>query len=274
MRNALFIAIVLLSGCSGSDQAPADGGLTGPRGEVGPQGIQGVQGPQGDPGPQGPAGAKGDVGPEGPKGVTGLTGAQGPQGLQGVTGSVGPAGATGPQGVQGASGLQGPMGAQGATGPTGPAGLMGIALKVYTVNNAAFGIPVAVSLAPINNGPAITSQMGVFTYKQNLPNVPDGLIILPTPTNIYWTAANCTGEAFVNYVVPVVQNYVFWNQSGYAVSPAPNQPGGTKTVKTMMSMSGACGAPDIGVTTSMTAVQPEGFVLQVQLTQPWLIQAQ
>lgn len=282
MRNALFVVIALLSGCAGSDQAPADGGLTVSRGEPGPQGPAGATGPQGPQGiqgaqgPQGPQGMKGDIGPQGPMGAMGPQGLQGPQGQQGPQGVDGARGPAGPQGQQGVAGPTGPQGPAGATGPQGTAGAMGTTLKVYAADNTAMGIPIALTLLTTNNGvaPVMTSQMGVFTYKNGLQNVPDGLIITPMPSAVYFTGANCTGQEFVNYAPPPVRNYVFWTQNGYTVSPAPNQPGGNQTIVSMMSISGACMAPDTKVSFGMALVQPEGFTLVVQNTQPWLVQAQ
>jgi hypothetical protein len=166
-------------------------GVPGVPGPTGPIGVTGATGPQGIVGPTGP------IGPGGPAGTTGATGAVGPAGPAGPVGAAGPAGPVGPAGPQGATGATGATGAQGTQGPQGATGATGA-----TGPQGAAGSGGGVSLVDGNNvtlGRVISAyQYGatVLTSTGYIVDIPfDGVFY---PAQIYYTAAGCTGTAYLN----------------------------------------------------------------------------
>lgn len=78
-----------------------EGGVQGPKGDIGPQGPIGLTGSQGETGPKGDKGNVGAKGDKGDKGDTGPQGEVGPKGDKGEIGPQGPIGLTGPKGDKG-----------------------------------------------------------------------------------------------------------------------------------------------------------------------------
>ena len=151
--------------------------------------LRGPVGPKGDKGDTGDTGAKGEVGAQGPtgsKGDKGDTGSQGPAGMQGLVGPKGDTGAQGPIGPigpVGPAGPQGPQGIQGLTGPAGPAG-GGLALSDGQGNTLGKVVSMTRSSTAV-----VTSTGHLLTINW------DGTI---SNAQIYYTGANCTGEAYLN----------------------------------------------------------------------------
>jgi hypothetical protein len=179
-------------------------GLTGDVGPVGPKGDTGAQGPQGDKGDKGDkgdiglsggAGAKGDkgdtgtagaTGAKGDKGDPGATGAKGDKGDPGATGAKGDKGDPGATGAKGDPGAKGDKGDPGATGATGPAGPSGGGVKLVDGNNVVLGTVIA---GDRDSATVVTSA----GYQVDVPF--SGVL---RPAQIYYTAANCGGTAYLN----------------------------------------------------------------------------
>lgn len=199
----------------------------------------------------------------------------------GPTGSQGPAGATGPQGPAGATGSQGPSGPTGATGPQGSAGQGvptggtagqvltkvdgtnyntqwatpgGGGLAVYDANNVKLGtlIDLPANGGSLNFVTVQTSTGYVVTIYLTKNNNSDFLL----GTQIYWTAANCTGTPYLNagnsttnyrYAKSLVYSY---SASSLYSASNPNSDGTSQTV-TMPTIASS-ESPTTGACTAVT----------------------
>ena len=119
----------------------------------------------------------------GPKGETGAQGQTGPQGAPGGQGPKGDTGDTGPQGPAG--GPAGPQGPQGPEGPVGPAG----GLYLYDASNTKIG-PISV----YNSGERVNVAVSVEGSLYSVVATRQGFVVLDY---LYFTSANCTGQAYL-----------------------------------------------------------------------------
>lgn len=171
-----FYGISVSTGTTGCIKiGPADAGLQGPQGGIGPQGIVG-------------AGVQGNIGQDG---------LQGNQGIIGVTGSVG-AGFQGPQGNIGQDGLQGFQGNDGNAGLQGQQGLGDIGFQGFQGTN------------PGPQGPQGVTSTSLFLTKLTNTLVTD----VNADTGIVFSGFNTTPLINDDSSVTVSSNKIDINTTG------------------------------------------------------------
>ena len=250
--RVLAFASILIAACGQTATNPNTDALQGTVGPAGPAGPVGPQGPKGDTGSAGPKGDTGVAGPQGvagPAGADGRMGGPGPQGIQGVPGQPGVSNVPGPQGPKGDSvtGAQGPKGDPGAAGAagvkgdqgvTGDTGAVGPGVFVFDHAGQQLGIPVPTTAFDVNGRPI----MGVLLYK-NQANLPDGYILLSSPTPIYFANNNCSGSAYVAQQDFSTQSpltgYLLWLTGGM-IGKTTSAPPSNNALQSMLNISGAC----------------------------------